>query len=123
MFRYERAKILPHFLKQGMPVAELARKANISHQSAQRALEGKNVSAVIIARVANALGIDPMEFLEIGGESMFSKKTVTIVKEDGTSKEVEILVDDSGKAVGYWGDDDDDAQKVFAKHLSDTAEK
>ena len=54
---------------------------------------------------------------------MFDKKTVTIVKEDGTSKEVEILVDDSGKAVGYWGDDDDDAQKVFAKHLSDTAEK
>ena len=90
MFRYERAKILPHFLKQGMSVAEFARKANVSHQSAQRALEGKNISAVIIARVADALSIDPMEFLEIGGESMFGKKTVTIVKEDGTSKEVEI---------------------------------
>ena len=36
MFRFNRELILPYFLKQGMTVGELARKAGIAHASAQR---------------------------------------------------------------------------------------
>ena len=119
MFRYERAKILPYFLKQGMAVAELARRAGISHASAQRAVDGEKVAAPIIAKVADTLGIDAMEFLENGGKKMLSKKTVTIVKDDGTKKDVEISVDETGKMFAFWGEDDTAAQKAFAQYLSE----
>lgn len=67
MFRFNRERILPHFLKQKMTVAELARKAGISHASAQRAVEGEAVSAVIVGKVAQALDFDAMGFLERKG--------------------------------------------------------
>lgn len=63
MFRYERAKILPFFLNQGLTVAELARRAGVSHTSAQRAVDGEKIAATIIAKVANALGIKPEDFM------------------------------------------------------------
>ncbi len=113
LLRFDRQRILPVLIKRQMTATSLAQLANISRQTAMRAMEGLTVSTVVIGKVADALGIDAMEFLD-GGKHMTTKKTVTII---------EILVDDSGKAVGYWGDDDDDAQKAFAKHLSDTAEK
>lgn len=116
MFRYKRERILPYFLQKRMTIAELARKAGISHQSAQRAIEGEAVSAVIIGKVAEALDFNAMDFLDIGGKNMFTKKTVTIESSDGTRKDVEISVDDSGKAYAFWGDDDDDAQKAFAQY-------
>ena len=122
LLRFDRQRILPVLIKRQMTATSLAQLANISRQTAMRAMEGLTVSTVVIGKVADALGIDAMEFLD-GGKHMTTKKTVTIIRDDGTTKEVEILVDDSGKAVGYWGDDDDDAQKAFAKHLSDTAEK
>lgn len=119
MFRFNRERILPYFLKQEMTVAELARRAGISHASAQRAVDGKKVAAPIIAKVAETLGIDPMEFLEKGGKKMLSKKTVTIVKDDGTKKEVEISVDETGKAFAFWGEGDEAARKAFAQYLSE----
>ena len=64
MFRYKRELILPHFLQKRMTVAELARKAGISHQSAQRAVEGEAVSAVIIGKVAEALDFNAMDYLD-----------------------------------------------------------
>lgn len=64
MFRFKRERILPYFLQKQWTVAELARKAGIAQGSAQRAVNGNSVAAPIIAKVADALGIDPMEFLE-----------------------------------------------------------
>ena len=112
MFRYERAKILPFFLQKKMTVAELARAAGVSHKSAQRAVNGEAVHAVVIGKVADALGIDAMEFLD-GGKHTTTKKTVTIIRDDGTTKEVEIFVDDSGKMFAAWGTDEE-IQKAFA---------
>ena len=82
-------------------------------------LNGFSSSAPIIAKVAETLGIDPMEFLENGGKNMLSKKTITIVKDDGTKKDVEISVDESGKMFAFWGVDDTAAQKAFAQYLSE----
>lgn len=116
MFRFERERILPYFLQKQWTVAELARKAGIAQGSAQRAVNGNSVAAPIIAKVAAALGIDPLEFLE-GGKDMFTKKTVTITRDDGTKKEVEISVDDTGKMLTVWGDDEE-IQKAFAQYFS-----
>lgn len=41
-----------------MTVAELARLAGVAHQSAKRAVSGEKVSALIVAKVAAALGIE-----------------------------------------------------------------
>lgn len=87
MFRFKRERILPLFLSRRMTVAELARKAGVSHTSAQRAVEGEKVAAPIIDKVAEALGIDTMDFLE--GEKkkrMFTKQTVTITNAPTKSK-------------------------------------
>ena len=64
MFRFARKKILPVFLQKRMTVAELARLAGIAHQSAQKAVSGELVSAVIVSKVADALRIDATEYLE-----------------------------------------------------------
>lgn len=116
MFRFNRERILPYFLQKQWTVAELARRAGIAQSSAQRAVNGNSVAAPIIAKIADALGIDAMEFLE-GEKRMFNKQTVTITRDDGTKADVEISVDDSGKSFAVWGDDSD-AQKAFAKYFS-----
>ena len=58
MFRFEREKILPIFLERRITVAELARLARTAHMSAWRAVNGEQVSAPIITKIADALGID-----------------------------------------------------------------
>ena len=64
MFRFKREKILPLFLQRKMTVSELARRAGISNQTAQRAVEGEKVGAVIISKIADALNIDALNFIE-----------------------------------------------------------
>ena len=112
MLRFDRQRILPVLIKRQMTATSLAQLANISRQTAQRAMEGLTVSTAVIGKVADALGIDAMEFLD-GGKHMTTKKTVTIIRDDGTTKEVEIFVDDSGKMFAAWGTDEE-IQKAFA---------
>jgi len=52
---------------QGLTVQELARKANVSHQTIYRIERGEEVSRVFVARVCRALGksIDEVEGLNI----------------------------------------------------------
>lgn len=79
MFRFKRRKILPLFLQKRMTVAELARRAGVANQTAQRAVEGKKVSAVVIGKIAAALNIEePSELLE---EEISMTQEKTIVKE------------------------------------------
>lgn len=92
MFRFNHKRILPVFLRTGMTVAELARKAGVSHASAQRAVEGEKVSAPIIAKIADTLGVDAVKFLE--RNKMLNKKTATITLDDGTTEDFEISEDD-----------------------------
>lgn len=58
MFKFDRTKILPLFLEKRITVAELARLAGIAHQSAQKAVSGERVSATIISKIGDALGIE-----------------------------------------------------------------
>ena len=114
MFRFNRALILPLFLQTGMTLSELAHKAGVAYQSAQRAVDGEKVGANIIGKIAAALNIDPMQYLE-GGKKMLSKKTVTITRDDGTKADVTLYVDDSDNLRGYWGEDAD-ALKAYRQY-------
>ena len=118
MFRFTRQKILPLFLQKRMTVAELARRAGISNQTAQRAVEGKKVGAVIVSKVADALGINALDFIEEREKNMMTKKVIEIEDSNGEKKDVEIFVDESGKTFAYWGDEDADALKAYEKYLA-----
>ena len=120
MLRFNREKILPVFLKKEMTIADLARKAGVAHRSAERAVEGVAVAAPIINKIADALGINAMEFLD-GGKIMTTKKTVTITRDDGTTREVEILADETNKTFSAWGDDED-VREAFAQYFKQKAE-
>lgn len=119
MFRFNRALILPLFLQKKMTISELAHKAGVAYQSAQRAVDGEKVGANIIGKLAAALGVDPMQYLE-GGKKMLSKKTVTITRDDGTTKDVELSISENEKGLSfaYWDEEDSDAQKAFAQYFS-----
>ena len=119
MFKFTRQKILPLFLQKRMTIAELARRAGISNQTAQRAVDGKKVGAVIVSKVADALGINALDFIEERGKNMMTKKVITVEDSNGMKKDVEILVDESGKTFAYWGDEEDDALKAWSKYLAE----
>lgn len=57
MFKFDLALILPLFLSRRITVAELAKQAKTSHASVSRALHGESVGALVLMRVAEALGI------------------------------------------------------------------
>lgn len=64
MLRFTREKILPLFLQSGFTVSDLAKKAQISHKTASRAVEGLGITAPVVAKIARALNFDAMKFLE-----------------------------------------------------------
>ena len=121
MLRFDRQRILPVLIKRQMTATSLAQLANISRQTAQRAMEGLTVSTAVIGKIADALGIDAMEFLD-GGKNMTTKKIVTITRDDGTTREVEILADETNKTFSAWGDDED-IRKAFAQYFKQKAEQ
>lgn len=122
MFRFNREMIMPVFLAKRVTVTDLARLAGVAYLSAKRAVEGEKVAAPIIAKIAAALNIDPMEFLNLdnGGKHMTTKKTIRITREDGTTKDVELSISESKKGLSftYWGEEDADAHKAFAQYFS-----
>lgn len=63
MFRFDRVKILELFLSKCLGVAVLARRAGIGYSSALKAVNGEPVGASIIAKVAAALEVNPVDFL------------------------------------------------------------
>lgn len=63
MFRFNREKILAAFLQKQWSVHALARRAGVGYRSAYLAVKGKAVGATIIAKVADALGVDAVQFL------------------------------------------------------------
>lgn len=65
MLRFSREKILPLFLAMRITVAELAKKADVSHKSADKAINGKKLAAPIISKIADALNINAVEYLEV----------------------------------------------------------
>lgn len=64
MLRFAREKILQLFLQRQITIAELARLAKVSPQSAKKAIDGDSVNPVIVAKIAAAMELDPLEFIE-----------------------------------------------------------
>ena len=71
MFCFNRAKILPLFLRRRMTVASLARAANCDVSTANRAIGGKPIHARSVQGICDALEIEPTDFLvvdDLGGD-------------------------------------------------------
>ncbi len=64
MFKFSREKILPVFLQKQMPISQLAKKAGVHQKTATNAVQGLPVSSKVVDKIAMALGIDSIKFLE-----------------------------------------------------------
>ena len=64
MFNFDRTKILPLFLTERITVAELARKAGISHKAAYRAINGLSITAPVVDKTSRALNFEAIAYLE-----------------------------------------------------------
>ena len=69
MYRFNREKILSEFLKRQITFRELALGAGVSISAVSRAINGKAVRPLIVSKVAAALKIDPLKYLEAGNET------------------------------------------------------
>ena len=67
MYQFTRTKVLPLFLQRRMTIRQLAKDAGVSEKTAERAINGLPVHASVIGRIADALGIAPLEMLVDNG--------------------------------------------------------
>lgn len=63
MYQFKRAIVLPLFLKRRIPIRQLAQEADVSESTLKKALEGKFVTAVVVDKIACALGVSPLDVL------------------------------------------------------------
>lgn len=64
MFKFSRKLILPLFLKRRISVYQFAKKAGVSSQTLWKALNGYPVSSKVVDKIARALNLDAINFLE-----------------------------------------------------------
>lgn len=64
MFRFTREKILPLFLQKRISIAELAKSADVHQKTAANAIHGLPVSSKVVDKIATALGVNALLFLE-----------------------------------------------------------
>lgn len=64
MFRFKREKILPLFLGEMTTVFDMAKRAGIHSRTLARAVNGEPVKSDSVEKIARALGIDPLDYLE-----------------------------------------------------------
>ena len=62
-FKFSRQEILPLFLQTRLSVVELSRRAGVAPRTVDRAVNGEKISAGVVDKIAQALGIDAMKFL------------------------------------------------------------
>ena len=70
MFRFKRKLILPLFLQKRVTMVSLARKAKVNFNTAVRAVNGLPITAGVVDKIAQALGIDPLDYLETPVEEL-----------------------------------------------------
>lgn len=63
MFRFDRDKILPQFLCRQWTINELAKRAGVSFVTADNAINGKQITAPVVQKIANALDIIATDFI------------------------------------------------------------
>ena len=76
MFRFNRTKILPVFLSRRVTVASLAKAAGCDISTANRAINGGRIHAKSVASIADALGIEAVDFLlvdDLGDDENFGR--------------------------------------------------
>lgn len=64
MFQFSRELILPLFLQMRIPITTLAKRAGVSYSAVEKAVNGRRISAQVVDRIATALGIDAVKYLE-----------------------------------------------------------
>ena len=64
MFRFKRELILTYFLKMQIDVGTLSRLSGVSSKAIKRAIEGLPVGASVIAKIATALKINALDYLD-----------------------------------------------------------
>ncbi|MBR0061086.1 MAG: helix-turn-helix domain-containing protein [Selenomonadaceae bacterium] len=63
MYQFTRSKVLPIFLERRIPIKQLAKEAGVSEKTAEKAVNGLPITAVVVARIADALGVAPLDVL------------------------------------------------------------
>lgn len=63
MYRFKREKVLPLFFQKRITVKQLACEAGVTEKTAGRAVDGLPVQAVVVDRIATALGVSPLDVL------------------------------------------------------------
>ena len=63
MFRFDREKILPLFLKKYKTTKDLAKKSGVNPVTVNRAVNGLPIQAFVVDKIACALNIDALDYL------------------------------------------------------------
>ena len=67
MYQFKRKEVLPIFLKRRITLRKLAKEAGVTEKTVERAVNGLPVQAVVVDRIAVALGVDPLDVLVENG--------------------------------------------------------
>ena len=110
MAKFLRGKICAKLDERKMTKIALAELAGVCRQTVYRALEGESVTPQIAEKIARALGIDTVGYLDLDRPRPVTKK-VTITRDDGKQKEVDFTAyyDGNGEVTSFasFGDDED----------------
>lgn len=63
MYQFKREEVLPLFLQKRITVKQLARESGVTERTVERAINGLPVQAVVVDRIATALGVNPLDVL------------------------------------------------------------
>ena len=103
-------KICEVLKEKSLTRAALAEQANVVRQTVYKALDGKPVAMESAEKIAAALGIDIVNYLDLDRHIPI-KRNVTITQADGTKKDVELSLHYDGNGtltdIAAWGDEDD----------------
>ena len=67
MQQFKRKEVLPIFLKRRITLKRLAEEAGVTEKTVERAVNGLPITAVVVDRIADALGVDPLDVLVESG--------------------------------------------------------
>lgn len=67
MYQFKREEVLPLFLQKRITVKQLARESGVTEKTVERAVNGLPVQAVVVDRIATALGVNLLDVLVENG--------------------------------------------------------
>ena len=63
MYQFKREEVLPLFLQKRITVKQLARESGVTEKTVERAVNGLPVQAVVVDKIATALGVSLLDVL------------------------------------------------------------